>query len=734
MPKTIYVSNFDFSLSWLTSLFRLGANHPLTANELYDLKFKCSGIEFKPTIANLFAANRSLVVIMMVFNILSTAASVAIPTFLSQLITFFAQKDENIFVGIKLSVILLSLQLLSIIWGNVAKHSQNVLFVQVRKILISEVYTKALHLSNSARLDLSHGKILNIINQDIGIVAFSLFYAGTDLIKNVALVAVSFKLLYDQLGLATWGGLGFVLAVIVVQIPGFIAWIGSQKGYLDKGDKRLNEIRAVLYGIKVIKFRALEEYFINRINELRKLQLVNLRNLYVAQVYVIGFFNIAPISAPLVAFILYGSFNKGVLSPEVIFPSLVLFGLLNQGLIAFPQNITNFAYAIISWKRIENLLTAEEGSALNQDKSLPKGQLDFIDACFQWDQRRARDHDEKAAKGENDEMVEMFSLNKIHMTVRSGSKVGIVGAVGSGKSSLFSALIGEMNSTGGKFAWNGKLAYCDQQPWLISDTLRANILLNREFDNDRLQYVISMCDLDKDFKELPMGDLTVVGENGVNLSGGQKARVALARALYNNSDIYLLDDPLSALDAQTGKHVFDNAIMGALDTKTVLLITHQLQVLSQLDYIFVLSQGKIVEQGAYRDLIAKRGLLFDMMQNSFISKKGGTDSKIELSGAVKEHKQKDIMEKEDQEQGSVKPVTYWNYVKVCGGWPFLISLTIITLLRSALIALSGIWLQWWTDGQNHFGYRPSQPSTTIFFQVGYGILGALQLFGTCNKR
>jgi ABC-type transport system involved in cytochrome bd biosynthesis fused ATPase/permease subunit len=132
--------------------------------------------------------------------------------------------------------------------------------------------------------------------------------------------------------------------------------------------------------------------------------------------------------------------------------------------------------------------------------------------------------------------------------------------------------------------WNGNLAYCDQQPWLLYDTLRANILLNREFDNDRLQYVISMCDLDKDFKGLPMGDLTIVGENGVNLSGGQKARVALARALYNNSDIYLLDDPLSALDAQTGKHVFDNAIMGSLDTKTVLLITHQLQVLSQLDY------------------------------------------------------------------------------------------------------------------------------------------------------
>lgn len=161
----------------------------------------------------------------------------------------------------------------------------------------------------------------------------------------------------------------------------------------------------------------------------------------------------------------------------------------------------------------------------------------------------------------------------------------------------------------------GTIAYIPQQAWIQNATLRDNILFGKPFDKVLYNRVIEACALTQDFQMLPAGDQTEIGEKGINLSGGQKQRVSLARAVYHNSDIYLFDDPLSAVDSHVGKHIFDNLIgpQGVLNAKTRILVTHGISFLPKMDYIIVLQNGEISESGTYTELLRKRGAFADFL-------------------------------------------------------------------------------------------------------------------------
>jgi ATP-binding cassette subfamily C (CFTR/MRP) protein 1 len=431
-----------------------------------------------------------------------------------------------------------------------------------------------------------------------------------------------------------------------------------------------------------------------------------------------------------------------------------------------------------------DFLRAEEEikSSFDQENAIERGNIVFDNASFKWDKRngdvmkpsaekpRVNQNSSALEKSENTkvnsalEKIEYpevnsalekienpevnskienpevktddgFSLADVSINIPTGCKVGIVGAVGSGKSSLFSALIGEMRSTSGIYGFNGKLSYCVQQPWILTDTVRGNIVFNNTEDEKRLEHVIKLCGLEKDLRELPSGDQTEIGEKGINLSGGQKARIALARALYQDTDIYLLDDPLSALDAHVGRTVFDNVVMKALNGKTVLLVTHQLHMIHELDYIVVMGHGKVVEQGKYDDLIEQKGLLFELMKSYSIDKKkalvdesANADPKKELIS------EEGIISKEDQEQGAVKAKVFWSYIEACGGWSFLLFIIFAALLNSGTQVMTNIWLTWWSEGkEDRFGLKLTRfdPNTTNFYLTWYGALAILQFVLAC---
>jgi ATP-binding cassette, subfamily C (CFTR/MRP), member 1 len=250
---------------------------------------------------------------------------------------------------------------------------------------------------------------------------------------------------------------------------------------------------------------------------------------------------------------------------------------------------------VVSFKRIAKFFVAEEmdGLLIETGESPYKLQLDGANYKWEKSENEEEKKDDKAAPklkrsmfgGSKPAVVEVaaeekvtdsFKLENLDIKIKTGSKVGVCGPVGSGKSSLLSAIIGEMPKTSGTIHRYGKVAYCAQQPWILTETVEGNITFNLDLDDRRLRNILTAVGLDADLAQFPNGRLTGIGEKGVNLSGGQKARVALARALYSPSDIYLLDDPISALDAHVGRFVFDKAIKTYLKEKTVLLVTHQL--------------------------------------------------------------------------------------------------------------------------------------------------------------
>ena len=198
-------------------------------------------------------------------------------------------------------------------------------------------------------------------------------------------------------------------------------------------------------------------------------------------------------------------------------------------------------------------------------------------------------------------------LDNITFDVKPGKLTVIIGSVGSGKTALLMAILKELKLKSGSISVTGKLGYASQESWIFGGNVKDNILFGKKFDERKYKQVIHVAALEEDLKQLPEGDQTVVGERGVTLSGGQRARVSLARTLYSNPDCYLLDDPLSAVDAAVAKHIFEKCIKGYLKRSCVILVTHQLQFIKAAHQIIVLSEGKCLAMGSYTDLL-KEGM------------------------------------------------------------------------------------------------------------------------------
>lgn len=239
--------------------------------------------------------------------------------------------------------------------------------------------------------------------------------------------------------------------------------------------------------------------------------------------------------------------------------------------------------AWVSVKRLNKFMNSKELDPNNVTNNSSEFALHIKDGNFAW---------------VNDELV----LKNINLEVKKGSLTAVVGSVGSGKSSLISALLGEMEKHSGAVNVDGSLAFVSQLAWIQNETLMNNILFGRTLNKELYDKVIHACALTSDLSMLPAGDQTEIGEKGINLSGGQKQRVALARAVYSGAEIFILDDPLSAVDSHVGKHIFENIIgeNGMLKGKTRFLVTHAISYLPKMDEIIVMKDGEISESGSYR--------------------------------------------------------------------------------------------------------------------------------------
>ena len=243
-------------------------------------------------------------------------------------------------------------------------------------------------------------------------------------------------------------------------------------------------------------------------------------------------------------------------------------------------------------------------------------------------------------------------LHDINFSAHKGELSCIIGRVGSGKSSFLQSILGDLWKTNGEVVVHGTVAFVSQTPWIMNATVKENIIFGYRYDSSFYERTVKACALLDDFAQLPDGDETVVGERGISLSGGQKARVALARAVYARADVYLLDDCLSAVDSHVGRHLIDNVLgpNGLLRSKTRILATNSIPVLAESDYIYLLKEGEIAEKGTHRQLVAMKGLVAELINSTGRNDSGQTSPRASSSNSGSDSETSTIIEAERRQE------------------------------------------------------------------------------------
>ncbi|KAF9269804.1 multidrug resistance-associated ABC transporter [Marasmius fiardii PR-910] len=599
----------------------------------------------------------------------------------------------------------------------------------VRSGLIGNIFRKSLRLSGRARTEHSVGKITTMISTDTArLDKFCAF--GHILWASPIQFAIGVGLLIGNLGYSALVGLGVLILGLPIQFFLVrILFVQRKKG-VKITDSRVRLTNEVLQGVRLIKAYAWEDFYTAAVGNLRKKELNTIRKSAIARSCLIAFVTFVPVLASVLSFITY-ALSGHDLNVAIVFSSLQLFNIIRQPLMYFPVVLTALSDALVALDRVGSFLTAEEldepyqvdykgGSAIEVDgdftwetvsklegppkPSKPAKGKQKPELSARRENSAAVSDKSDATSGEDKEEGQPFMLKNLKFSIPRGSFVAIVGRVGSGKSSILQALVGEMRRVRGSVTFGGTVAYVPQTSWIRNTTLKENVLFGQEEDDERFQEIISACSLEHDLEMLPEGEETEIGEKGINLSGGQKARVSLARAAYSLSDIILMDDPLSAVDSYVGKEILNNCILkGVMADRTRILVTHALHVLDKVDYIFLVDKGEIREQGTYESL-RKESELFSRLMEEYGSleeqaaKKGDKQEKQEaLKPRSLPNTTKKLMQDEERNTGAVSAATYGRYLQFAGGivWAPII-LLLISLAQGAQVG-NNLLLGFWTS-------------------------------------
>ncbi|CDF90036.1 ZYBA0S05-07448g1_1 [Zygosaccharomyces bailii CLIB 213] len=487
--------------------------------------------------------------------------------------------------------------------------------------LISLIYQKSLRLSVAGREKHSTGDIMNLISVDARRV--QMFFEDCQvIISSPLLVVVVLISLYWLLGKAAIAGL--VTLAIMIPINSFLSKRVESlyKTQMKYKDTRIRTTTEILNSMKSIKLYAWEKPMLQRLNHVRNdLEVKNFAKIGVVENLISFAWNCVPLMVSCSTFVLFSFINSSPLSPEIVFPALSLFELLNEAIYSVPNAITNIIETKVSVGRLKKYLLCEEldDSFMHYKKDEAHSSLPTVEinnATFLWKSEKSikgnGEHDEEA----NVETSLAALKNIDHFEAKKGALTCVVGRVGSGKSTLLRAVLGQLPCISGSqelvapevIVRAKTVAYCPQSPWVMNASIKDNILFGHRYDENYYNLTIKACQLIPDLKILADGDETLVGEKGISLSGGQKARLSLARAVYARADLYLMDDILSAVDAEVSKNIIDKVLdedNGLLKNKTIILTTNAVSVLKHSNMIYALQGGQIVEEGTYEEAISR---------------------------------------------------------------------------------------------------------------------------------
>ncbi|CAI0441269.1 unnamed protein product [Linum tenue] len=463
--------------------------------------------------------------------------------------------------------------------------------VRMRSLLSAAIYQKQLVLSNAAKLTHSPGEIMSYVTIDAyNIGEFSYWFHQTWTTGLQLFLAL--LIVYYSVGMATIAALVAVVLTVIGSSPLTKSQLIYQTRITQQQDRMLKAITEALANMKVLKLYAWENHFREVIDTIRKEELVSISMVLLHRGCMMMLFWSIPLIVSAVTF--WACYLLSIpLDASNVFTFLATLRIVQEPVRLFPDVVTKFIEAKVSLDRIGKFLVAPE---LQHRSIRQKGNSNSSSTNPVFIQCTEISWSMEATKSK-------ATLRNINMAVKSGEKVAICGEVGSGKSTLLAAVLGEVPTINGIINLHGKIAYVSQTAWIQTATIRENILFGSSMDPVRYQEVVKRCSLVKDVEMLPNGDLTEIGERGVNLSGGQKQRIQLARALYQDADVYLLDDPFSAVDAHTATSLFNEYVMEALSGKTVLLVTHQVDFLPAFNLILLMSSGEILRTGTYNEML-----------------------------------------------------------------------------------------------------------------------------------
>ncbi|KAM9277928.1 multidrug resistance-associated protein 1-like [Cariama cristata] len=471
--------------------------------------------------------------------------------------------------------------------------------VKIKTAVVGLIYKKALTLANSSRRKYTTGEIVNLMSADAQqlmelTVNINLLWSAPFQI----IMAVVF--LWKELGPSVVAGVALLLLVIPINALIAAKVKKLKKSQMKYSDQRVKLLSEMLHGIKILKLYAWEPAYQRKVMSIREREVDVLKSSGYLTTYSMLTLTCIPFMVSLATFGVFFHLDKeNVLTAAKVFTSISLFNILRLPLFDLPSVISAVAQTKVSLSRLEDFLCAEDLNPEDVNTNYSGNHaVGFIGASFRWEKNG------------------LPVLKNLSVSIPEGSLVAVVGQVGSGKSSFLSAVLGEMEKLEGTVQRRGSVAYVSQQAWIQNDSLQENILFGANLNRPYYELVLESCALLPDLEQLPNGDQTEIGERGVNISGGQKQRVSLARAVYSNADLYLLDDPLSAVDVHVGKHLFEKLIgpSGLLKSKTRILVTHNLTLLPVTDLIIVMEEGRISQMGTYQELISKRANFAELFQ------------------------------------------------------------------------------------------------------------------------
>ncbi|KAM9035583.1 ATP-binding cassette sub-family C member 2-like isoform 2-T2 [Sarcophilus harrisii] len=749
-----FISKITYS--WFNSVIILGYKKPLEREDLFELNDNDSSYNVCPIFEKQWRRNmlmnkknkkkeaktkkpsllhalwntfKFLLIQVALFKIFADILSFISPLIMKQMILFCENRLDLVWNGYGYAVALFVVTILQTLVYQQYQRFNMLNSAKIKTAVIGLLYKKALNLSNSSRKKFSSGEIINLMSAD----AQQLM----DLTVNLNIlwsaplqILMAILLLWQELGPSAFAGVVILVLVIAINALAANRIKVLKKSQMKNKDQQIKLLNEILQGIKILKLYAWEPSYQKKIIEIREHELEIQKSAGYLTVFSMLTLTCIPFLVSLATFGVYFLLDDGnVLTANKVFTSISLFNILRLPLFDLPMVISSVVQTKISLGRLQDFLHAEELNPENIESHCPRNfAVEFMDASFTWENGQPP------------------ILNDLNIKIPEGTLMAIIGQVGSGKSSVLSAILGEMEKLKGTIQRKGSVAYVSQHAWIQNSKLQENILFGSVMQKQYYERVLEACALLPDLEQFPNGDQTEIGERGVNISGGQKQRVSLARAVYNDADIYLLDDPLSAVDVHVGKHLFEKVIgsSGLLKNKTRILVTHNLALLPQADLILVMESGRVAQIGSYHELLLKVTDFTNLLQISSISEKVcpskevnqrnfrtiSKDKIMEQASFALEEEKCFSMKKEKIPTSDVKFSSIVKYLQAFG-WLW-VWLCVTAYLGQNLVSIGqNLWLSTWIKEAKHVKDIMEWKQLRNSKLNIYGLLGLIQGFFVC---